>query len=44
MSHLKNYVTKTTHEYNIFNHYIISCRKKKKKKKKRDFRSLIFLT
>ena len=31
MSHSKNYTTKTTHEYNIFNRYIISGRKKKKK-------------
>ena len=33
MSHLKNYATKTTYAYNIFNRYIISGRKKKKKKK-----------
>ena len=25
MSHLKNYVIKTTHKYNIFNGHIISC-------------------
>ena len=27
MSHLKIHVTKTTHKYNIFNRYIISCSK-----------------